>query len=559
MAKSSASDPNLLLAEAVQRHQAGDLAQAIRLYRKLVKRFGPNARTYYLLGTALSQQGELIEGVYLLGQSLALAPDQPVVWSNRAAGLQRLKRYDEALEACARALALDPACADAYVNRGNVLLDLGQYAQALQASDQALALSPDFAEAHCNRGSALQMLARWDDALAAYDRAIALSPRNGRAYSNRAAVLLVLRRLDAALADADRALDCDGRDAEAYVNRGMAHKALGALEAAAADFDHAVHLRPDYPAAHWNKALLSLLRGDFATGWKGYEWRWRRPPLSACQKYTKPLWLGDRPLSGKTVLLHAEQGLGDTIQFCRYVPMVQAVGARVILQAPAPLLPLLASLPGAVDMVLTADGSGQVFDLHCPLMSLPLAFATRADTIPTAIPYLSADADHAGLWHQRLGQKKQPRIGLCWSGRAEHVDDAARSMTLDRLQDMFDLPFDFHIVQKDIRSCDQAIVAGDPRLHDHSTTLTDFADTAALIGEMDLVLTVDSAIAHLAGAMGKPVWLLLPWLPDWRWQMARADSPWYPGMRLWRQQVAGDWAGVLDRVMATLKRDGLGI
>lgn len=556
----SASDPNAMLAEAVKLHQSGELAAAIRLYRKLVKRFAPNAQTLYFLGTALSQQGDLIEGVYLLGQSLALAPDQPVVWSNRAAGLQRLKRYDEALEACARALALDPASADAYVNQGNVLLDLGRYDEALQASDRAIAVAGDFSEAHCNRGGALQMLARWDDALAAYDRAIALAPKNGRAYSNRAAVLIALHRPDAALADADRALGCDAGDAEAYVNRAMAHKALGALEAATADFDQAILLRPDYATAHWNKALLALLRGDFATGWKGYEWRWRRPPLSAAvKKYPRPLWLGDRPLGGKTVLLHAEQGLGDTIQFCRYAPMVQAAGARVILEAPASLLPLLASLPGAADMVLAADGAGMAFDLHCPLMSLPLAFATEAETIPAPVPYLSADADHAGLWHQRLGQKKRPRIGLCWSGRAEHVDDGARSMALAQWQDLLDLPFDFHVVQKDIRRRDQALLAAEARLHDHSAALTDFADTAALIGEMDLVLSVDSAIAHLAGAMGKPVWLLLPWLPDWRWQMARGDSPWYPGMRLWRQQAAGDWAGVLDRVIATLKRDGLSL
>lgn len=548
MAKSSAIDPNAVLMQAVGLHQAGELSQAIRLYRKLIRRYGANARTYYLLGTALAQDGALTEGVYALGQSLALNPDQPVAWSNKAAGLHRLGRLDEALQACDMAIALDAGYADAFVNRSNTLLELGRFADSLADADTALRISPDFGDAHCNRAIALHRLGRWAEALEACDRAVQLVP-GARIFSNRAAVLIALGRPQDALDDCARALACDPGDVDALINRGVAHKALGAWEAAAADFDAVLARMPDCVPALWNKALLTLLRGDFATGLHGYEVRWRRAPLcDTLKKYTGPRWYGQSSLAGKTLLLHAEQGLGDTLQFIRYAPLAQKAGARVIVQAPPSLLPLLATLPQASAMELTGNATGLSYDLHCPLMSLPLAFGTRADSIPATIPYLFADAARSVAWQTRLGPKQGQRIGICWAGNASHVDDHARSIALAVWQDVLALPCDFHVLQKDIRESDRPAQAQMERLRDHGNDLTDFSETAALVSQMDLVVTVDSAVAHLAGAMGKPVWLLLPFVPDWRWQLERADSPWYPTMRLIRQQTPGDWAGVLSGV-----------
>jgi hypothetical protein len=298
-----------------------------------------------------------------------------------------------------------------------------------------------------------------------------------------------------------------------------------------------------------------LLRGEFAAGWALYEWRWKSQVLKqdAARRPSEPLWLGDAPVAGKTILVHPEQGFGDFIQFCRYVPQLEAMGARVILEVHAALMPVVATLATTATLVTKGRDALPPFDLHCPVLSLPHAFATTPETVPSTVPYLAADAEKIAAWESRLGEKIVPRIGLAWSGSPTHTNDHARSIPLALLEPLLALPIEFHSLQKEFRAADQAVLQGLAMLHTHAAQLADFSDTAALVATLDLVITVDTSVAHLAGAMGRPVWLLLPQIPDYRWMLERSDTPWYPTMRLFRQHKRGDWAGVIAEVAVALE------
>ena len=306
-------------------------------------------------------------------------------------------------------------------------------------------------------------------------------------------------------------------------------------------------MRPGDARPHWNKALALLLAGDYAPGWALYEYRWKNDETKHHRRdFAHPLWLGDTPLAGKTILLHAEQGLGDTIQFCRYAKHVAELGARVILQVQPSLLPLLGSVEGVAQLV----GEGKAlpeFDLHCPLLSLPHALRASVDCIPSHVSYLTADAVRVGQWQQRLGPRQRPRVGLAWSGAAGHDNDRNRSIALAELLRHLPAGVDYISLQKDLRPADAAVIAGSALRH-FGDDLRDFADTAALCELMDVVISVDTSVAHLAGALGRPTWVLLPHAPDWRWLLGTDRSPWYPTARLYRQGADGAWAGVLDRL-----------
>jgi tetratricopeptide (TPR) repeat protein len=395
-----------------------------------------------------------------------------------------------------------------------------RHAEALASFDRALAVRPDYAEALYNRGVTLQELKRFTDALASYDRALAVRPDY----------------------------------AEAFYNRGNALKELQRFDEALASFDRALAVRPDYANAHWNESLVRLLTGDFVRGWKKFEWRWKNESLNPSPRnFAQPLWLGEQDIKGKTILLHSEQGLGDTIQFCRYVPLVAVRGARVLLQVPESLQNLTATLAG-VAQVIGPTSQLPDFDLHCPLLSLPLAFGTRLDTIPSATPYLSASSERVRSWNISLGSKYRPRIGLVWSGNPEHKHDHNRSIKLRTLLQLLDIDATFVSLQKDIHADDATVPKDRSDLLHFGDKLKDFSDTAALVSNLDLVISVDTSVAHLAGALAKPVWILLPLLPDWRWLLNRDHSPWYPTARLFRQHAAGDWSSVVSDVGVELKK-----
>lgn len=437
----------------------------------------------------------------------------------RAVALFQAGRLDEAEAAC---LEIERREAGNHFYGWHLLSVIaaqrGQHAASAEMATRALSLDPRNVEVLSNRGAALRGLDRPQDALADYERAIALAPAH----------------------------------APAHTNRGVALAALNRFAEARQSYDRALALAPGDARARYNRALARLAQGDLAGGFEDHEARWtgsdtQRGP----RELGAPQWRGEE-VAGRTILLHAEQGLGDSIQFARYVPMAAARGANVLLEVHAPLVALFAQLEGAA-RVIERGAPLPRFDVHCPLMSLPLAFGTTLDSIPSAVPYLRAPADRVERWRERLGAATRPRVGLAWSGSLALRNDRNRSIALERFARLRALGLDFFSLQKDVREGDRAALGAGRPLAAFADELADFRDTAALVELMDVVVTVDTSIAHLAGAMAKPVWLLLPFSPDWRWLLGRADSPWYPTMRLWRQPRPGDWDAVLAEVESGLR------
>jgi hypothetical protein len=349
------------------------------------------------------------------------------------------------------------------------------------------------------------------------------------------------------------AIELDGTQARAHDDLGRALAALGRHAEARELRLRGMELDPEIARQRMVKSFDALRKADFATGWEEYESRIiASPGVLPRRGFAQRQWYGDTDIAGKTILLHAEQGHGDAIQFLRYVPMVAAHGARVVLEVHRPLVPLAAAIPGVAELHQLGHPLPP-FDLHSPLMSLPLAFATDLATIPAEIPYLSVPPERMPRWRRRVGPRRRMRIGIAWSGNPDYGDDHKRSIPLADFTRILDRPeCELHVTQNDVRASDKEVLDGLTHLSDHSTLFGDFADTAALISLLDLVIAVDTSVAHLAGALGWPTWLLLPHLADWRWLADREDSPWYPTMWLFRQETEGDWAGVLDRVAQQL-------
>jgi tetratricopeptide (TPR) repeat protein len=479
----------------------------------------PAANRLFAEAVTLHQRGDLEGAEVRYRQVLGLQPGHADALHHLGLIAYAAGMLDEAAGHIGDSLRRKPANAAAHANLALVHHARGDYAGALAECDAALRLQRQFPEAHYNRGNALRELGRLEDAIASYERALRLRPDFVGPLVNRARTLRDLGRFDAALAGNARALT----------------------------------LAPELAEAHLNQAMIQLLRGDFERGLPGFEWRWRDPQLAAARRdFPVPQWRGDTDPAGRAVLVHAEQGLGDTLQFARYAPLLAARGARVVLEVQPPLRELLRTLPGEVEVIARGDALPPM-DLHCPLLSLPLAFGTRLGSIPAPVGYLKADPARVAQWQARLGPAVGPRIGLVWSGNPEHNNDRNRSLPLAALGPLFRPGLEFVSLQPAIRASDQpALQSGQLALRHFGDELQDFADTAALASCLDLVIAVDTAGAHLAGALGRPLWLLLPWLPDWRWLLDRDDSPWYPTARLFRQPRAGDWASVITAVGAAL-------
>jgi tetratricopeptide (TPR) repeat protein len=533
----------------------GRLDEAIAACRRAISLEPGLAEAHCNLGGMLKDHAKLDEAVASCDQAIRVKPDYAQAFYNRGVALQELGRFDDALASYDKALALNVDYAEAFYNRGVLLQALNRFDDALASYDKALALKLDYAEAFYNRGVALQALNRLDDALASYDKALALKVDYAEAFNNRGNVLQKLKRFEEALASYDRALAVKVDYAEAFNNRGVALQEQKRLDEALTSYDQAIALKPDYADAHWNFSLLRLLMGDFERGWAESEWRWKNASLGLSERtFSQPLWLGAEAIDGKTLLLHHEQGLGDAIQFCRYVPLVAARGARVVLEVDRPLRQLMSGLAGVSHCLCKGEALPN-FDMHCPLLSLPLAFGTLLETIPSTTPYLSVPA-LVQDWEAKLGPKDRLRVGLVWSGNPRHRDDIKRSIELNALSSLFDVAATFVSLQKELREGDAALLRERSDIISLGQSFENFADTAALISCLDLVISVDTSVAHLAGALGRPVWILLPFVPDWRWLLDRDDSPWYPTARLFRQTNTCDWHSMVDHVRTALNEYG---
>ena len=537
---------------AVAAFEAGQLADAERICLAVLDRKPGHFDAIRLLGAVNARVGRNDAALAWYDKALAIRPRHAETLNDRGNVLKNLDRLVDALVSCDKAIEADPEFADAHYNRAVLLNKLKRFAEALSSYDTVLSLRPDHAVALNNRGNVLVNLARVTEAAASFDRALAIRPDYAEAFNNRGVTLQKLDLFEEAVESYDKAIALKSDYAEAFDNRGVALKDLRRFDAALMSHRKAQELEPDLAVSHWNEALLLLLTGDLRGGFAKYEWRWKWPSYTSPRRgFSQPLWDGLEMLCNRTILLHAEQGFGDTIQFCRYVPHVAARGARVILEVGEPLRRLMGSLAGVAQVAAKGDTLPQ-FDVYCPLMSLPHAFSTRFDTVPAATPYLHPRADAAATWETRLGATGKPRIGIVWAGNPSHINDRKRSIELAALLPLLAIDATFVSLQKELRPADEAMLQAHAGVLPLGSALRDFADTAALVSCLDLVVSVDTSLAHLAGALAKPVYVLLPYGPDWRWMVDRDTSPWYPTARLFRQKTPDDWNEVIARVAAAV-------
>ncbi len=508
--------PNLsrLLRRAVSAHRQGEVGKAERLYTAVLAHDAVNFDALHGLGQINQQRGHLDAAQALIQAALQADRSRADGFASLGLVFHALRQFERALRSYDEGLRLAPDDVELLNRRGVALLELGRPAEALDSLDRALAADPDHFDALGNRGNALLKLNHVVEALAAYDRALQLAPGNAQLLTNRA---VALRRID------------------------RPHEA--AMSAA-----RALRSKPDFAPARFVESVARLTLGDFAAGWRGYESRWGVGALAAQRRmFTAPLWLGRESLAGKTILLHAEQGFGDTLQFVRYATAVLARGGKIVLEVQSKLVRLVSRMAGIEAVVAHGEPLPSV-DFHCPLLSLPLACGTELTTVPADVPYIFADAHEVAAWRARLPQRR-PRIGLAWSGERSHDNDLNRSMRLATLAPLLDLPdVTFVSLQHEVREEDVALLQSCANLHEVGATFRDFTDTAAVIASLDAVISVDTAVAHLAGAMGKPLWLMLPFAADFRWLRERPDSPWYPTARLYRQSTFGNWDNVVQAV-----------
>ncbi len=544
------------LAQAMQQalalHQRGDLAEAEKAYKRILKSYPDLFDALHLYGMLNFQRGKAGEALRLITQAIKIEPRVADAHSNLGMVLATLKREADALASFERALQLEPNNLGALNNRGRLLVETGRAAEGLACFDKVLALEPRHVEARINRGNAHLALKDFGRAIADYDSVLVFQPNHAGTHYNRGNALFEAGRVAEAIGAYDRAVAIKPDHAMAWNSRGVALQALNRNEEAVASFDKALAARKDYADALFNQSLALLTLGDYANGFAKYEWRWRRSGMENAQrKLRQPLWLGDYPLAHKTILVHAEQGLGDTIQFARYVPLLAQAGARVILEVPGELKALMSGLSGAAAVIARGEDV-PAFDVHAPLGSLPLALKTPIDSVPADIPYLQAPRDRVALWADRVPQGGL-RVALVWSGRTTHANDRNRSIPLAALAPLWSLEgVQFISLQRDLREADAAELAAQPRIAPLGTELSDFADTAAVLSLVDVLVSVDTSVAHLAGAMGRPVFILVPFAPDWRWTLQGEHSPWYPQARLLRQPGLGDWGSVVGRLRAEL-------
>lgn len=519
-------------------------------------RQAPKAEYLLSLATVLERQGRLEDARQHYSQALSLKPDDAGLWNHLGNLLWQLGRKDEAAQHLQQALKLNPQYWEAAHNCGVLLLELGRHAEAIKCFDVAEKLNSS-AALYQMRAVCLSAVNRFEDAEADYEKSIALDPSLAETHNNLGLLHWRFDRLEQAFACFDRALALRPNFHAVLNNKAVVLLHLQLLDEAFATLQRSLAAAPDDAQTLFYLATLQLLTGDFERGWLAREARWRLPSVGLVDRgFSQALWRGDQPLEGKTILLHSDEGLGDAIQFARYAPMVAALGAKVILEVEPPIQQCLGGITGVAECV--GRSSPPAFDLHCPLGTLPLAFGTRLDTIPFAQGYVPAPpAARVKAWQDRLegrlGPRTRFRVGLVWAGNPDHRNDHNRSMALRTLAPLLGCDVQFVSLQKGVRDQDRAFLNERSDIVDLTEQLADFSETAALMSCLDLVISVDTSVVHLAGALGAPVWTLVPFNPDWRWLLNRNDSPWYRSMRLFRQPKRGDWASVVEAVCRELE------
>jgi tetratricopeptide (TPR) repeat protein len=522
----------------------GQPAEAVRCYDRALALAPGSPDTLYNLGNTCQELGRPERAVACFERALQLRPDAVELHNNLGTALQDAGRLDEAIACYRRALALRPEAVETLDNLGGALRAQGQLDAARECYEQALALEPNRIESNIGLGVVFRDQGRPGEAVLHYERALALAPDHLAAHNNLGVALVALGRPEEAASHYARVLALQPDRAETHTNLGLALEHQGRYAEALACYERALALNPDYPHAHFNRSHALLVTGELDEGWPEYEWRFAVARYD--RNFDRPLWSGE-PLAGQTILIHAEQGFGDTLQFVRFVPAVAERGGRVVLEVPDAIVRLTCTVAGA-SLIVSAGDPLPEFDCHCPLLSLPRIFKANLTTIPDAVPYLRVPPETFAPWAERIGAARSLKVGLVWAGTTQGALD------LELLQPLWEiLGVSWFSLQVGAAAQDISLFEH-PRITDLSPWLADFAETAAAVCQLDLVISVDTSVAHLVGALGRPTWVLLPYNPDWRWLLERDDSPWYPTVRLFRQKKAGNWSAVILDVAAALEQ-----
>jgi tetratricopeptide (TPR) repeat protein len=601
----------LRLREGLAEHQAGRLESAKEIYLEILKYDPSNFGALHMSGLIDYDQGRPVQAIKRITQAITLYSGNAIAQRNLGMIYQSVNRHNDALECLQRALTLKPEYVEAKVGIAISQKQLRQplmvsekaksaaqkafaladshrlhkrHAQALDCYEEGLCHDPLDANAYCDRGVVLFSLGRNEQSIQSTNRAIEINPNLSLAYSNRALVEMRLKQFELALASLQCSVRIDPRIAEthlylgnvfmklnqsgraieaygqaislrqgfskAHLHLGIAQMDLLLVDDAIASYKAAIASDSELWTAHYGLAVASLLQGDFDRGWPLYESRWKLPAISGTIPVgisQHPHWDGATDIAGRTILIHSEQGYGDTLQFCRYIPLVAQRGANIVVKAPQALVELL-QLEYPFSLVVSNDSQLPPFDVQCPLLSLPLAFGTTEATIPSGSCYLHSHVKRRQFWHEKLKDTKNLRVGIAWSGSPNHKNDEKRNIRLEDLLPYLPKEHQYVSLQYEIRPIDLNTLQANPEIVDLHSEIKDFTDTAALCDLLDAVICVDTSIAHLSGALGKATFVLLPFNPDWRWQLNRSDSPWYPSVKLLRQLKPQDWGHPLRQI-----------
>lgn len=546
--------PEQLLQQSQSLQQAGRFEEAALGFEKLQKLYPKFPPILNDLAILYLQQGRFKDGAELLEKSLRLDSKQPLIYFNLGRAYQAQEKFQKAADAFRQTVKLRPDFIDAYFNEAYALFCLEQFDQASILFQHLASITPNSAPTMNALGISLYHSGKYKEALNQLQKALNLNQASPEIYNNIGLALHKLNRFEEAIEHYSKAITLNQNYADAISNRGLTLQSMRKIHDALRDFNKSIEINPSHADAHWNRSLLNILSGNFEEGWQEYEWRWKSYSKKWARTFKQALWLGNESLESKTIYIYPEQGLGDFIQFCRYIPMLSEQGAEVILESPSPLIGLALSLHGNIKVIKSGEHTPH-FDYQCPIMSLPLAFKTTLDTIPKHTPYLYTDKEKLNSWNKLLGIKKLPRVGLAWSGAKGQANDHNRSMRLESLLPLLELPYEFHSLQKEVRPEDESTL-NQTSIVDHRTDLVDFADTAALIECMDLVIAVDTSIAHLAGALNKELFILLAFNADYRWLLNRDDCPWYPNAHLIRQHQIGEWGAPIEELFERINYIG---
>lgn len=549
--------PAQLLISAIDHQNAGRFDEAEGLCREILRESPDYAEAWHLLGILCQQQNRPVEAVKYIAEATKRDPQNARYWNNLGQAMRGNGQLAEAENSFRRAIECEPGSPLAWVNLSLVLSQMTRFSEAAEPARKAIALQSNLASAHAALGQALSR----DDpqaALEAFKQALYLDANLPDALNNVGALLMDMGHYPDALVAFEQAVVLAPAFPMGWNNLGIALTRMNRGQEALAAFERAITLNPNYIAAHINRATAWMLLGDLERGWREYEWRWAAPPTpeSVPRVLDQPLppINNETDLSGKTVLIYAEQGYGDIIHFIRYAALLAERGAKIILsEVPEPVVSLLKSVQGVVRIEPRGGTKptelAKLSDYQVNLMSLPMLFGTTLATIPSQVPYLGPPPERVRYWRQRLGDTKKMKIGLRWAGNPSHTNDFSRTIPPKYLLPLLDRQqAHFYSLQT------ERLELHHENLTDFTSDLTDFFETAALVANLDLIISVDTAVLHLSGALAKPTWALIPFGPEFRWLQNRSDSPWYPTMRLFRQKSLHDWAGVISEVAAALSR-----